>query len=305
MNIAVATPSGHVGSAVADFLLDFGSDIHVKLLGRRPSKLKHLVARGASLATGSQDNVNYLTRATDDVDVLFWVTPPGYGSDNVRAFQNRHGRAAATAIRVNRIKRVVNLSSIWAEMGSGAGPVGGLHDVEARLEDVAENVTHLRPGLFFENLLWHVNAIREWARIMLPVDPSRRFPMIAARDIGRIAAARLASRDWTGRIVHELFGPADLSFREVAEVVSQVLGRTVVYAKCGLEEFREMMLVNAMSENAAGLMLELYSSLDADRLRTAEHPTAKTTTATTLGEFARETLLPSITETMSPMRENF
>ena len=121
MNIAVATPSGHVGSAVADFLLDFGSDIHVKLLGRRPSKLKHLVARGASLATGSQDDVNYLTRATDDVDVLFWVTPPGYGSDDVRAFQNRHGRAAATAIRVNRIKRVVNLSSIWAEMGSGAG----------------------------------------------------------------------------------------------------------------------------------------------------------------------------------------
>ena len=67
--------------------------------------------------------------------------------------------------------------------------MGGLHDVEARLEDVAENVTHLRPGLFFENLLWHVDAIREWARIMLPVDPSRRFPMIAARDIGRIAAA--------------------------------------------------------------------------------------------------------------------
>ena len=47
-------------------------------------------------------------------------------------------------------------------------------------------------------------------------------------------------------------------------------------------------------------MLELYSSLDADRLRTAEHPTAKTTTATTLGEFARETLLPSITGNHEP-----
>ena len=35
MKIAVTTPTGHVGSAVADFLLDFGGDVHVRLLGRR------------------------------------------------------------------------------------------------------------------------------------------------------------------------------------------------------------------------------------------------------------------------------
>ncbi len=305
MKIAVATPAGHVGSSVADFLLEFGGDIQVVLLGRRPDRLKEFVHRGAELAIGSQDDGDYLVKATRGVDALFWATPPGYGSDDVRALQNRHGRAAATAVRVNRIRRVVNLSSIWVDMGCGAGPVGGLHDVEARLDDVADNVTHLRPGLFFENLLWHVDSIREWGKIALPVNPSRRFPMIATRDIGRVAATRLASRDWTGRIVHELFGPADLSFRDVAEVVSQVLGRTVAYAKCGLEEFRELLLGNAMSENAAGLMLELFGSLDADRLRTAEHPTVKTSTSTTLGEFARETLLPLITETMSPLRKNF
>ena len=304
MNIAVATPSGHVGSAVADFLLDFGGDIRVKLLGRRPSKLKNLLARGAALATGSQDDVDYLVKATDGVDVLFWATPPGYGSDDVRALQNRHGRAAATAIRVNRIARVVNLSSIWADMESGAGPVNGLHDVESRLDDVAENVTHLRPGLFFENLLWQTDSIREWGKILLPVSNARRFPMIATRDIGRVAATRLASRDWTGRIVHELFGPADLSFREVANVVGQSLGRKIVYVKCDLEEAREAMLNNAMSENAADLMLELYQAMETGRLRTAESPTAKTTTSTTLAEFARETLLPLITETISPMWEN-
>ena len=132
------------------------------------------------------------------MDVLFWVTPPGYGSDDVRAFQNRHGRAAATAIRVNRIKRVVNLSSIWARWVPAPGRSASCATSRPALEDVAKNVTHLRPGLFFENLLWHVNAIREWARIVLPVDPSRRFPVIAARDIGRIAAARLASRGLDG-----------------------------------------------------------------------------------------------------------
>jgi uncharacterized protein YbjT (DUF2867 family) len=305
MNIAVATPSGHVGSAVADFLLDFGDDIHVKLLSRRPSRVKHLLDRGASLVTGSQDDVNFLSRATEDVDALFWATPPGYGSDDVRAFQNRQGRAAATAVRVNRIRRVVNLSSIWAEMSTGAGPVGGLHDVEARLDDAAENVTHLRAGLFFENLLWQVDSLRELGKIRLPVSPARRLPMIATRDIGRVAAARLASQDWSGRIIHELYGPADLSFRDVADIISQESGRKVVFASCDLEEFRQLLLNNAMSENAAALMVELYSSLEADRLQTAEQPTAKTSTSTTLREFAQETLLPLITETISPMWDNF
>ena len=173
-----------------------------------------------------------------------------------------------------------------------------------RLDNVAENVTHLRPGMFFENLLWQVEPMREWGKILLPLDASRRLPMIASRDVGRVAR-RLASQDWTGRIVHELRGPADLSFRDVAEIISQVAGRKVVYARCDLEDFREILLNNALSENAAALMLELYASLDADRLRTAEHPTAKTSTSTTLGEFAHETLLPLITESISPMRENF
>ena len=40
MKIAITTPTGHVGSAVADFLLDLGDDVSVKLLGRRPEKLQ-------------------------------------------------------------------------------------------------------------------------------------------------------------------------------------------------------------------------------------------------------------------------
>ena len=136
MKIAITTPTGHVGSAVVDFLLDLGGDIELKLLGRRPEKLRDFARRGAKMAIGAQDNVDYLVQATQGVDALYWATPPGYGSDNVRAFQNRLGKAAATAIRTNRIPRVVNLSSIGAELESGAGPISGLHDVERLLDEV-------------------------------------------------------------------------------------------------------------------------------------------------------------------------
>ena len=103
MKIAITTPTGHVGSGVADLLLDSGGDISVKLLGRRPEKLTKFVERGAETSIGSQDDADFLVESTQNVDALLWVTPPSYGSDNFRAFQNRLGRAAATAIRTNRI----------------------------------------------------------------------------------------------------------------------------------------------------------------------------------------------------------
>jgi uncharacterized protein YbjT (DUF2867 family) len=296
MKIAVTTPTGHVGSAVVDLLLEFGGDIRVILLGRRPEKLRAFIQRGAEMAIGAQDDADYLTRATRGVDALFWATPPGYGSDDVRAFQNRLGKAAATAIRANKIPRVVNLSSIGADLDSGVGPINGLHDVETLLDEVATHITHLQPGFFFENLLWQIDSIRNFGTISLPLLGQHRYPMIATRDIGRVAAARLASQGWTGRTVSELHGPADLSFDEVAAILSRILGRTITFVTCDREQARQAMIQNAVSENAADLMLEMYEAVDTGTLRAIEPRSARTTTPTTLSEFARDVMLPLVAE---------
>jgi uncharacterized protein YbjT (DUF2867 family) len=296
MKIAVTTPAGHVGSAVVDFLLEFGGDMRVVLLARRPEKLTNFLKRGAEITIGPQDDADYLVKATRGADALFWATPPGYGSDNVRAFQNRLGRAGATAIRTNGIPRVVNLSSIGAHLDSGVGPISGLHDVEGLLDEAATHITHLRPGFFFENLLWQLDSIRTTGRFSLPLSGTLRYPMIATHDIGRVAAARLASRGWIGHFVGELHGPADLSFDEVAGILSQTLARKVEFVRCSPEETRRVMLNNAVSENAVDLMLEMYDAVDTGKLQTIEPRSTKTTTPTTLTEFARDVMLPLIAE---------
>ena len=111
--------------------------------------------------------------------------------------------------------------------------------------------------------------------------------MIATRDIGRVAAARLASRGWIGHFVRELHGPADLSFDEVARIVGDVLGRKVEFVKCTQDQARQALLENAMSENAIELMLEMYEAVEEGRLRPSSR-VLRTTTPTTLAEFARE-----------------
>jgi uncharacterized protein YbjT (DUF2867 family) len=293
MKVAITTPSGHVGSAATEFLLGC-RDIEIKMLGRRPDNMRRFLNRGAQMGVGSQDDADFLVRETKDIDALLWVTPPGYGSDNLRAFQNRLGQAAATAIRTNRIPRVVNISSIGADLESGGGPISGLHDVEEILNEAAADITHLRPGFFFENLLWQIDAIRKWGRISLPLSGSTRYPMIAAGDVGCAAADRLTDPGWSGQNARELHGPADLCFNEVAQILTDALGRKMVYIACDPEEARRHLIESGMTESAADSMLQMYEAVESEKLRALQPRSAETTTPTTLTEFAQQILIPQM-----------
>ena len=170
------------------------------------------------------------------------------------------------------------------------------------LDDAADNVTHLRPGFFFENLLWQLDSIKKWGRISLPLSGSQRYPMIATRDIGRVAAQRLMDPTWSGHFVKELHGPADLSFDEVAGILSGRPWPEDRVRQCDPQEMRQGMLDNALSENAADLMLEMYDAVETGRLQSIQPRSAETTTPTTLTEFVREVMLPMIGEPVEHSR---
>jgi uncharacterized protein YbjT (DUF2867 family) len=284
---------------VADLLLEQGGDIEVKLLGRRPRTLSPFVRRGAETAIGSQDDAEYLAKALRDVDALFWVTPPGYGSDNVRRFQNRLGKAAAEAIKHSKLDRAVNLSSIGAQFESGVGPIGGLHDIENHLNAATDNITHLRPGFFFENLLQQIDGLRADGRFSFPVSGTRRFVMLAARDIAQVAVQWLTDITWHGTQVRELRGPADLSFDDVARILSESLGRKITYVRCQPEQMRAMIVSHGLSDNMADILVEMYDAIETGRLKPEQADRAANRTSTTLADFAHETMLSLMSEQMA------
>jgi uncharacterized protein YbjT (DUF2867 family) len=294
MKIAVATPMGHVGRAVAEFLLDAGAD--VMLLTRHPEKVTRQVTRGAGVAEGSLDDEEYVIQATRGAEALFWVTPPDFTSSDFRGFQNRVGCAAAEAIRTNRISRVVNLSSVGAHLRSGGGPINGLHDVEQCLDHVATNIIHLRPGYFFENYLLQVQNIVTEGEIYLPVSGSRRVPMIGTMDIARVAADRLVDTSWFGRSIRGLHGPCDMTFNEAASALSSGLGCPVSHVRIEEGPARKAMIGWGMSESACTLMLEMYRGFELGTLRPDEQRSPETYTPTRLTDFAREQMSPLIEE---------
>jgi len=292
MKIAVTGPSGKVGRALVPHLLDGGAEVH--LLAHDAAKVGNFTAMGARVQAGSIEDPAYVARATEGMDVLFWLTPTIFTAGDLRAKQREIAENGAQAIRKNRIARVVNLSSAGAQMETGAGPVSGLADVERIIGGAAPNVIHLRPSFFMENFLFQLEPIKSHGSFYLPVAGHQRVPMIATRDIGTAAARRLLDPNWTGRSIQGLHGPQDLNLEEVAQILTRALGQPIRHVKVPPAAVRETYLQMSATPSVADAMLELYAAWDQGKMKPAEPRTADTTTPTTFEQFATEVIKPAL-----------
>ena len=103
----------------------------------------------------------------------------------------------------------------------------------------------------------------------MPVD----VPMfwVAPADVVTVAAGRLLSTAWSGRVVPLVSGPEDHTFLQVAAIVREVTGWPVTYTRtCDegeREGLREAGFSEAGVESIVGMSVSLPGSYDAARDR--------------------------------------
>lgn len=284
MRIAVTTPTGHVGSRVVRLLLQAGS--RPVLLVRDPSKLDPDTREHVEVRQGDQGDADFVLDATEGVDALFWVDP----TDSDIATSAGMGANAARAVRANGIARTVFQSSVGAEKRHGAGLIDGLARVEEKFDDATANVLHLRCGYFFTNLLADLDSLRHGQLITaMPADSP--MPWVDPRDIGDIAAARLLSATWSGRQVQAVHGPEDLTFADVATILTQATGRQIELHVVADQDIRDSLLAAGLPGTTVEGIVGMTSGLRDDF--TPEQPRSiLTTTPTTLSAWAYVHLRP-------------
>src|SRR5262245_10061572 len=150
MSIVITTPTGNIGSHTLKNLLNAGADVSV--IARKPERLPDSVRSRVKVHEGSLSDVTLVTKAFQGAKAVLWITPPDITRPAAAAYHSELGRIAATAIKQNKVPYIVNVSSAGAHLAN-AGPISGLGEIERRLNEVAENVVHLRPGFFMENFL--------------------------------------------------------------------------------------------------------------------------------------------------------
>ena len=291
MSIVINTPTSHIGSALAARLLDAYETVTV--LSRDKKKVDDLFRRGAYVIEGSFEEPALLAKALEGAEALFWLTPPPARPDYY-TWATKCAKQAADAAKEAGVRRAVVLSSMGAHSGPGTGAVGPAREMENEFEAALPAVVSLRPGIFMENFLLSADMIAKAGQIFVPIQPGKRWPLVATTDIAAKAACWLLDRSWSGHHRVGVHGPKDLSTDEAAAIISSVIGKPVQCINATLDQARGALTGMGMPDFVVDLIIEQYVAFRDGRLDPAEPRTPDTTTPTTFAEFARTTLAPAV-----------
>jgi len=277
--VTVTGATGHVGKALAARLKADGHEV-----------------RMASRTFGiGDDDAQALASVFFGADAAYIMIPPDFAAADVRARANELGAKLATAVKGDKVKRVVFLSSINAHLAAKTGPILGLRDMELRLNglDIPELV-HLRPAYFMENLIGCVENIARRGRCSTALRPDIAIPMIATRDIAKIAAEILLEEPFAQPRVRELLGAAEVTMAQAARALGAAIGRPdLKYEQMAYEDAKKVMIAQGLTPGYADAMNELSRHMNETMIQGAEERSPRNTTPTTLEAFAVEVFKPA------------
>jgi uncharacterized protein YbjT (DUF2867 family) len=283
--------TGNTGSVVARRLVEKGKQ--VRAIGRKAERLG--LIRGAEPFIADLTDTENLTRAFAGAEAVYAIIPPDLTSSDYRGGQERVSDSLAAALERARVPYVVSLSSVGADKASGTGPVVGLHNMEEKFNAIAGlNTLHLRPAYFMENTFAQISIVRATGSAIGPLRADLKLPMIAAGDIGSVAADELLRLAFRGHNTRELLGPRDYSMTEMASIIGRAIGKPELkYLQSSDEQLRPAMVQMGMTPDMVNLILEMSASINSGHMANLEPRSAYNTTSTTYEAFVAEAFVPA------------
>jgi uncharacterized protein YbjT (DUF2867 family) len=264
----VAGATGHVGSVVAQTLLDSGRKVRV--IVRDTHKAERWKKRGAHVGQVDLSNVHDLLNGLRGTEAAFLILPNfPPNTTGVRGKAKKMIDAMVHAIAGTDVKHVVFLSSVGAQHADGTGPVVLLHDAEQELKTLKTPVTFLRPCYFIENWAPALPDAKEGLlNTFLPA--GTKWPQVATHDVGQAAAKLILEHPKAHRVV-ELSGPEDVCPADVARVLTKLLETEVEPLEEPLDQVAEAFHGMGFSPEIAQMYQQLYQGIASQKLA-FEHP---------------------------------
>jgi len=232
--ILITGVTGHQGGAVAQALQ--GTGFSLRGLTRTPDSepAAALTRRGVDLVKGDFDDEATLRRALAGAWGVFGVQNAlAAGADREEA----QGKRLATLAREAGVQHYV-----YTSVGSAHRRTGVPHfDSKWRIEETVRGLgfpSHviLRPVFFMENLIAPFSL--QGSTLAWALGPDTKLQMIAVDDIGWFGARAFTDAAALNRRELDLAGDVR-TMPEVAEVLTEALGRPIAFAQTPLEPVRQ------------------------------------------------------------------
>lgn len=285
--IVVTTPTGTIGRQVLENLQ--GSSEPIRAIARDPSRLPSHTRKRVEVVQGSHGDINVVNEAFAGADAVFWLVPPDFHAESVEAAYVDFTQPACDALRSQGVKRVVGVSALGRGWSMNAGLVSASLAMDDLIASTGVSYRSLAMPSFMDNIHSQVEAIKNQGMFFSPISGDRKLPTCATRDIAAVAAKLLLDPSWSGQGSVPVLGPEDLSFNDMAQIMSEVLGKPVRFQQIPGDAFKARLTGFGMSEAMAQGMLDMMMAKN-EGLDNAEPRTPQSTTPTSFRQWCEEVL---------------
>lgn len=229
--VLITGATGDTGRAAVKEAIALGLSVRA-MVHKEDARSKSLEALGAGIVFGDLLEINSIREAMREVKTAYFVWPVQPGL--IHATVN-----FAQAAKETKVSTILNLSQRSARRESKSDSCRDSYIAEQVLNWSGLPVIHLRPTYFLEWLLypWQLPYLKQGI-LRLPVGHGRHSP-IAADDQGRAIASLLNNPEpYVGQTI-PLSGPVEMDHTQMAQELSEALGRTIVFQDLPIDEYCE------------------------------------------------------------------
>jgi uncharacterized protein YbjT (DUF2867 family) len=249
-SILVTGASGNIGSEVVKQLLGVAPAVSIKAAVHSRQNVKKVNdGDRVKVIPIDYNESDTLRQALKDVDKLFLLTP------DVPNAAHLASNAVSEAKKAG-IRHIVKQSVMGADLEADVGTMRLHRQVEEIIEQSGIPFTFLRPNEFMQNFInFHSPSIKGNNAFYIPLEDAK-VSLVDVRDIAAVAVKSLTDEDLHKNKTYLITGPEALSYHQVAEILSNRIGRKINYVNISDEEARAAMkeiglsdwLINTVSE---------------------------------------------------------
>jgi uncharacterized protein YbjT (DUF2867 family) len=228
-NILITGASGNIGTEIIRGLKEINSPHKIFTGDFNIEKSKEILGGHENLQVRHLDFTNPSTfdKALENIDIVFLLRPP-HLADVPKYFAPFTAKMKETGI-----SKIVFLSV----QGADNQKFIPHYKIEKLIVDAGFEYVFLRPGYFMQNLATTLlHEIKTGNKIFVP-SGKLKFNWVDVRDVGLVGAHVLNNFEKFKNSAFEITGSEFMGFKEVADILSKVLGKTIGYESPNLIKF--------------------------------------------------------------------
>jgi uncharacterized protein YbjT (DUF2867 family) len=285
-NYLVTGSIGNISKIIVEGLIKAGHTVSV--ITSSEERVKDIERLGAKALVGQVQDVTFLKNAFSNADVVYTMIPPIWQTNNWRKSQNEIAENYIKALKDSKVKYLVNLSSIGADLKEGVGPVTGLYDFEQMLNSLPEvNVKHLRPAYFYFNLFTQIGMIKQAGIMGGNFGDQEKVFLVHPKDIAAAALEELLKLEFKGNSVRYIIGD-ERSGKEIATVLGNAINKDLNWVTFTDEQQKSGMLGAGLSEVHASAYTEMGHAMRIGTMQADARKNIPALSAIKLEDFASE-----------------